>query len=48
MSEETVLGSTVVLSLQCDDQPGIVATVTSMFADNGLNIVESSIPQERE
>ncbi len=34
--------SHVILSFQCDDQPGIVAAVTTLFAANGYNIVESS------
>ncbi len=32
----------IVLSFQCNDRPGIVATVTSFFAEQGYNILESS------
>ncbi len=32
----------LILSFQCEDQPGIVARVTSLFAAEGYNIIESS------
>lgn len=43
MGASVVVTSTnVILSFQCDDRSGIVAAVTSLFAANDYNIVESS------
>ena len=36
------MNNTIVLSFSCDDKMGIVASVTSFFAENNFNIEESS------